>query len=154
MVDRVATASALTPAGWAFSALAIEVFRLNRALLDAGDGVAAPAGLTSARWQVMGVIPPEGASAAQIARSMGLTRQSVRETALALAEDGLVRFVDNESDRRAALVLLTPRGKRALEQVEKRHVRWANALGEALGAAMLQSAAHGLAQVVAQLEQS
>lgn len=46
----------LTLEALAFSELILEVFRLNWLLLDAGDALSAPAGLTSARWQVLGVV--------------------------------------------------------------------------------------------------
>ncbi|MBV1960931.1 MAG: MarR family transcriptional regulator [Immundisolibacteraceae bacterium] len=56
--------------------MALEVFRLNGMLLAAENRLAQPFDLTSARWQVMGVIHLSGRTltVAQIARRMGLTR--------------------------------------------------------------------------------
>ncbi len=54
-------------------------FRAKTLLLEAGDRLGAPEGLTSARWQVLGAIAlaERPLTVPQIARRMGLTRQSV-----------------------------------------------------------------------------
>ena len=90
------------------------VFRLNGLLLEAGDRMAAPSGQTSARWQVMGVIDDAPLTVSQIARAMGLRRQSVQRTADLLAADGVAEFLDNPADRRAKLLTLTARGRESL----------------------------------------
>lgn len=95
-----------------FSELVIEVFRLNRLLLDAGDTLAGPAGLTSARWQVLGVVEHGPVPAANIARIMGLTRQAVQRTADSLEADGLIAYRPNPHHRRAQLLTLTSRARR------------------------------------------
>ena len=48
--------SDLTLRGRKFSDLVIEVFRANSSLLAQGDVMTQPVGLTSARWQVLGVV--------------------------------------------------------------------------------------------------
>ncbi len=121
--------SALTDRGSEFSALLIEVFRLNGLLLAAGDGLAGPSGLTSARWQVMGVVDHGPGTVAQVARAMGLTRQTVRQAANSLEREGMVEFRDNPGDRRARLMTLTPRGRTALREVEERQAAWADEVG-------------------------
>jgi hypothetical protein len=68
-------------AGSALTDLVLEVFRLNGRLLAAGDRMTRPSGQTSARWQVLGAINPEPRTVAQIARVMGLARQSVQRRA-------------------------------------------------------------------------
>jgi DNA-binding MarR family transcriptional regulator len=122
----------LSPRGWTFSELLVEVFRVNGLLLAAGDELARPAGLTSARWQVLGVVDHGPATVAQVARAMGLTRQSVRQTADALVRDGLVELTDNPAHRRARLMALTPAGRAALRYVEERQASWASAIAERL----------------------
>lgn len=111
-----------------FSEIVLEVFRLNRLLLDAGDAVAAPAGLTSARWQVLGVVEHGPASVADVARTMGLKRQSVQEVANGLAESELVEWIENPKHRRAKLLKLTRKGTKAMEIVSARHAEWANTI--------------------------
>lgn len=122
----------LSPSGWAFSELLVEVFRVNGLLLAAGDELARPAGLTSARWQVLGVVDHGPATVAQVARTMGLTRQSVQQTTDALVRDGLVALVPNPAHRRARLMTLTPEGRTALRYVEAEQAGWANAIAERL----------------------
>jgi DNA-binding MarR family transcriptional regulator len=128
----VAPVTQLSHGGWAFSEVLVEVFRANGLLLAAGDRLAAPAGLTSARWQVLGVIDHAPATVAQVARTMGLTRQTVRQTADALVRERLVELVDNPAHRRARLMTLTETGRTALRYVEERQAGWANAVAERL----------------------
>jgi DNA-binding MarR family transcriptional regulator len=122
----------LSHGGWAFSEVLVEVFRVNGLLLAAGDRLAGPVGLTSARWQVLGVIDHAPATVAQVARTMGLTRQTVRQTADALVRDRLVELVDNPAHRRARLMALTDTGRTALRYVEERQAGWADAIAERL----------------------
>ena len=104
----------------------VEIFRVNGLLLSAGDRLARPAGLTSTRWQVLGVVDHGPVTVAQVARTMGLTRQTVRETAASLVSQGMLSQQDNPHDRRARLLVLTPRGRSALRSVERRQATWAN----------------------------
>jgi DNA-binding MarR family transcriptional regulator len=126
MRRRGAAAEALTD-------LILEVFRLNGRLLAAGDRITRRFGQTSARWQVLGAIPDEPRSVADIARVMGLTRQSVQRTADLLEEDGLVEYAENPAHRRAKLVRLTPRGRRVLDRIDDAQAEWANRLAAASG---------------------
>lgn len=142
----------LTPAARLFSEVLVEVFRANGLALEAGDAVARPAGLTSARWQVLGVVDHCAAPVAHVARTMGLTRQSVQLTADALARDGFIEYVDNPHHRTAKLIQITEAGTRALRQLEARHAVWADRLGKRVGARTLQAVVDGLREVRAVLE--
>lgn len=117
------------------SRLALEVFRLNGALIAAGDSLAAPLGLTSARWQVMGAVAEArgGLPVAGLARNMGLVRQSVQRVADELAAEGLVRFVPNPHHRRAKLLQLTERGEALFAKVNRRWLAVADPLKDVLG---------------------
>lgn len=117
------------------SRLALEVFRLNGALIAAGDELVAPLGLTSARWQVMGAVAEAdgGLPVAGLARNMGLVRQSVQRIADELAADGIVRFAPNPHHRRAKLVQLTERGEALFAEVTRRWLTLADVLAAALG---------------------
>jgi DNA-binding MarR family transcriptional regulator len=142
----------LSPRGLAVSELAIEVFRANGALLAAGDALARPAGLTSARWQVLGVIDHAPATVADIARTMGLRRQSVQQTADALVTDGLAAYADNPRHRRAKLLDPTPAGRRALAEVERAHAVWADALAASLAPSRIAAATAALRALTDALE--
>src|SRR6185436_14767234 len=101
--------------GAAVTALILETFRLNGRLLSAGDALVRNLELTSARWQVLGAIAaaPLPLSVAQVARSMGLTRQAVQRLANEMERDGLLRFAANPNHQRAKHVVMAPRGEAA-----------------------------------------
>ena len=84
-----------TPEGDAFSGVVIRLIRLQGFLAEAGDELARPAGQTSARWQVLAAIEAGPATVADIARTLTLARQSVQRVADALAEGGIVEYLDN-----------------------------------------------------------
>lgn len=142
-----------TAEGEAFTELVLEVFRLNGLLLQAGDRLTQPVGLSSARWQVLGVVEHGPAPVANVARIMGLTRQSVQQTADALARDGFVEYRDNPHHRRAKLIALTSRGRKALEQVTEAHAAWSSRIGAELGTRRLRAAVSALRRARAALEQ-
>jgi DNA-binding MarR family transcriptional regulator len=121
-----------TPTGEAFTNLVLTVFRLNGLLLEAGDRMAAPVGQTSARWQIMGCIDEEAKSVADIARIMGLARQSVQRVADLLVKDGLAVYEENPAHKRAKLLRLNARGLKALRVIEKAQRTWANNVGKEL----------------------
>lgn len=102
-------------------AAAVTVFRLNGQFLALAEELARPAGLTAARWQVLGAVLREPLTVAGIARSMGITRQSVQRLADILADDGLVEYVDNPSHRRAKLVRVTEAGLAAVRRIDPAH---------------------------------
>ena len=89
-----------------------------------------PDGLSSARWQVLGVVEHEPTPVANVARIMGLTRQSVQQTADALAKKGFITYTENPHHRRAKLMKITPKGRKALDYVQHRQVDWANQISE------------------------
>lgn len=141
-----------TPNARAFTDLVLEVFRVNGLLLEAGDRLTQPVGLSSARWQVLGVVDEEPVSVAHIGRIMGLTRQSVQQTADALERDGFVEYIDNPHHRRAKLVSITPKGRVALDFVEKRHAEWSKRLGKEHSLESLRAAVEVLRKVRGSLE--
>lgn len=141
-----------TSAGDAFGEIILEVFRLNGRLIDAGDRLTAPVGQTSARWQVLGVASGGPASVAQVARNMGLTRQSVQRTADLLAADGLVEYTDNPEHRRAKLMTITSEGQQALDYIQKRQAQWASRIGEQHDPEQMKTAAAVLRQLRETLE--
>lgn len=117
----------------AATALILETFRLNGRLLAAGDRLVGDLGLTSARWQVLGAIEDAPLPVAQIARDMGLTRQSVQRLADVLEASGLVEFAVNPNHRRAKLVALSNRGRTVMAEVDRRQQAWAARIAGGLG---------------------
>jgi DNA-binding MarR family transcriptional regulator len=136
----------------AFTDLALEVFRVNGRLLAAGDRLAAPAGLTSARWQVLGAVEAAPLTVAGIARAMGLTRQSVQRIADLLAAEGVIAFHDNPAHRRAKLVAPTRRGRKVLAAINRLQADWAHRVSDAMTAGELEAAVTVLRHIRARLE--
>lgn len=131
----------------AFSGLAIQVITLAAALQEAGNALAAPAGQTAARWQVMAAVESAPASVADVARALSLARQSVQRVADALVADGVARYADNPAHRRAKLLTLTPAGRRALRTIQAAQVEWAEQVAGPLDAHELARARKTLAAV-------
>ena len=115
-----------TKSGQEFTALILEIFRFNGRLLAAGDRLTKPLNLTSARWQVIGAIEEGPLSVAQIARNMGLARQSVQRLADHLEQEGIVHYLPNPDHKRAKLMGLTDRGRAVLSEIWKSQAKWAN----------------------------
>jgi DNA-binding MarR family transcriptional regulator len=143
-----------TPAGEAATEVILSIFRANGLLLASGDVLSASEGLTSARWQVMGAIAltERPLTVPQIARRMGITRQSVHATVKRLAADGLAELAPNVDHRRSQLVRLTELGKRRYAALDRRQAEWVNRLARGIGRAELEATAQVLAELSAWLE--
>jgi DNA-binding MarR family transcriptional regulator len=142
------TPPARTPAGDAFTTLVVQILRLNGHLTAAGDALARPAGQSSARWQVMGVAEHGPSTVAQIARALGLARQSVQRVADLLARDALAEYATNPADRRADLFQLTAAGRDALRAIQAAQRSWADALGAEIGEDEMRRASEVLGRVL------
>lgn len=143
----------LTAEGAAFTELLLEVFRLHGLLLEAGDRLTSPLGLTSARWQVLGVVEHGPVTVSEISRVMGLARQSVQQQTDALERDGFLTYVENPRHRRARLVQLTQKGKEAAAALIPAQAQWANRISQAPSPEQLQAALDTLRLLTARLEQ-
>jgi DNA-binding MarR family transcriptional regulator len=143
-----------TPAGQAATEIILSIFRTNGLLIASGDLLAASEGLTSARWQVMGAIAlaERPLTVPQIARRMGLTRQSVHATVKRLVADGLVELAPNADHRRSQLVRLTELGADRYAALDGRQARWVNRLADGIGRSDLEATARALEQLSARLE--
>jgi len=100
---------------------ALTSFRLNGQLLAVAEELARPVGLTAAWWQVLGGALREPQSVSDIARAMGLTRQSVQRIADLLVERGMAAYADNPTHRRAKLLLATDAGRDAVRAINPAH---------------------------------
>ncbi len=133
----------LSDSASAMSQLILEVFRLNGALLEAGDDLVSDIGLTSARWQVMGGIAfsEEPRPVAWVAQDMGLSRQAVQRIVNDLQKAGLVELRPNPRHARAKLVMLTQEGKHRLTLASQRQAVWVEKLTQDMTAEHLENAA-------------
>jgi DNA-binding MarR family transcriptional regulator/molybdenum-dependent DNA-binding transcriptional regulator ModE len=126
--------------GHVFTDLVLETFRLNGRLLAYGDGLVKPINLTSSRWQVLGSLPRNRATVSEIARYMGLQRQSVQRTIDVLCKEGLVKLVDNPNHRRARLAVLTAKGLDTVAQANKMRDKWRKRMTASLSKSELETA--------------
>ena len=138
--------------GELFTELIIEIFRLNGLILEAGDRIAKPVGLTSARWQVLGIVEHGAVPVANVARYMGLSRQTVQQTADGLQRDGFITYHDNPHHRRAKLMQISEKGQRALEFVRAHQAAWAQQVGSHQQPERLQQALDVIRELYHQLD--
>jgi DNA-binding MarR family transcriptional regulator len=143
-----------TPVGEAATEVILTTFRANGLLLGSGDLLAGKEGLTSARWQVLGAIAlaERPLTVPQIARRMGLSRQSVHATVGRLAESGLVELVPNADHQRSQLVRLTELGRAKYRAMDGRQAAWVNRLTKGLRRSDLETTARVLGELSARLE--
>lgn len=126
----------------ALKALIIEVFQTNGQFLSIGDLLSAEVGLTGARWQVLGALHLEqqALTVAQIARRMGLQRQSVQRLTDILVQQGILAYHPNPEHKRAKLVDFTDKGRQVYAQLEQIQQEWNDALIDELTLDELQQA--------------
>ncbi|AMA57825.1 MarR family winged helix-turn-helix transcriptional regulator [Bradyrhizobium sp. CCGE-LA001] len=143
-----------TPAGDALTNLLLDLFRLNSLLLTAGDHLVAKLGLTSARWQILGAIvdAERPQPVAWLARDLGANRQNVQRIVNDLHAEGLVAFEANPHHRRAQLVVLTDKGRRAFDAAMALQTPWVNGLSEGLSVKDLQTVHRIVGALRAKLE--
>jgi DNA-binding MarR family transcriptional regulator len=143
-----------TPAGEAATKLIVSTFRANGLLLGAGDLLSADEGLTSARWQVLGAIAlaERPLTVPQIARRMGLTRQSVHATVKRLVSDSFLELTPNADHRRSPLVALTERGGAKYEAIDNRQAVWINRLARGIARSDIETAGRVLDELCRRME--
>ncbi|KTR06876.1 MarR family transcriptional regulator [Aureimonas ureilytica] len=119
--------------------LSIAVFETNGRLVETGNALVRPLGLSTAWWQVLGALgyAPAPLPVAHIARNMGLTRQAVQRVVDLLAERGLVALEANPHHQRAKLIVLTEAGQEALAATERAVAPLDEALLDKIGAERL-----------------
>jgi DNA-binding MarR family transcriptional regulator len=143
-----------SPHGEAATQVILSTFRANGLLLTAGDDLTTDTDLTSARWQVLGAIAlaERPLTVPQIARRMGLTRQSIHATVKRLVGDGMLELVSNADHRRSQLVRLTATGRAKYSTIDKRQAKWVNRLARGIDRADLMTTARVLDELSHRLE--
>lgn len=143
---------ARSPAGDALTELILRTFRLNGLFLGEAEKLARPSGLTPARWQVLGAVLRGPLTVSDVARSMGLTRQSVQRLADALVADGLAVYGTNPEHKRARLLHPTPVGWEAIRVIRPRQRTWATALTDGMTADELRAAVRVMDALIHRIE--
>ena len=119
----------------------VAVFSANGRMVEWGDAFAAPFGLTSARWQILGGIgwSAQKPTAPQIAERMGVSRQGAQKQLNLLVDDGLIEKLANPAHRRSPFYRLTARGAALLGQVNSAWEAHVQAISPHLPSADLQT---------------
>lgn len=144
-----------TPAGAVLTDLIIPVIRLEGLFSRAGEAIAATAGQTLARWLTLEMVAGgTPATVADVARKLGLTRQSVQRIADLLEKDGLTEYADNPRHLTSKLVRLTPRGRKTLREIQAAQRAWSNSVGARIGEANLRQASRVVDQLTRVLVES
>jgi DNA-binding MarR family transcriptional regulator len=122
--------------------LIVAIFRVGGSLLEGGGRLVDDIGLTPSWWQVLGALAlsPVPLTVPQIARNMGLTRQSVQRIVDLLQEKGFVRLECNPHHRRAKLVAMTDEGEQVYLEAQKRQRPWGESLSSGLSKEELEAA--------------
>jgi DNA-binding MarR family transcriptional regulator len=118
----------------ALTEVMLEIFRLNALLLEKGNQMVAPLGMTSARWQVLGALALSGVpmTCPQIAAAMGISRQGTqKQINLALA-DHLLTAHENPRNLRSPRYELTLAGQDAYSRAMELQAVWAKALSRGI----------------------
>jgi DNA-binding MarR family transcriptional regulator len=129
-----------TRAGEVLTSLIVPVIQLEAHFSRAGEAIAAAGGQTLARWLVLEMAADAPATVAQIARRLGLTRQSVQRVADLLEQDRLTQYALNPAHQRSQLVRVTPLGRKTLSTIQRAQRQWAERVGGEIGEAALRQA--------------
>lgn len=109
------------------------VFRLNGQLLQTADRLSADLDISTGRWQAIATIRNQPLTVSQMARRIGVTRQSARQTVQKLQQAGLVELKDNPDHRRASLVELTLQGRAVMATLFQRQELLTRLFTEGMG---------------------
>jgi DNA-binding MarR family transcriptional regulator len=112
-----------------------DVYELAGRFRDYGEAIARTVGQTQARWQVMSAASGTPHSVPQIGRVLGVTRQNVQRIADLLVAEGSALYQDNPDHRASPHLVLTKRGRAALDRLTEAaggyHARLARKLSPA-----------------------
>lgn len=118
----------------ALTEIMLEIFRLNALLLEKGNQMVAPLGMTSARWQVLGAISLSGVpmTCPQIAAAMGISRQGTQKQINLAFADHLITAHENPRNLRSPCYELTLAGQDAYHRAMELQAVWARALSRGI----------------------
>ncbi|MES0490232.1 MAG: MarR family transcriptional regulator [Leptospirales bacterium] len=131
--------------------IVLDVFKLNGYFIKAADCLTKGSELTSARWQVLGIVLHEQHTVAAIARSIGLTRQSVQRIADVLVIDGLAEYLPNPAHKRAKLLSCTEKGLNSIKTIRPKVVTWAERINDLIGQDELNEAEKAINNLLSKL---
>lgn len=99
----------------------LKTFSLNGELVEFGNSICEEYSLTSSRWKVLGAASEQDRTVPQIARRMGLTRQSVQRIVTELINDGFITRIENPDHTSSPLLSLTKKGRSILKKINTKY---------------------------------
>ena len=141
-----------TEAARLLTEIVLLTFRLESGFIEAADRISAPAGLTAARWKVLGAVLHEKRSVAEIGRVMGLARQSVQRLADILVAEGLASYEANPAHKSAKLLSPTAQGRVRIARLAGRQTDWANKVSNDIDPASLTTTRDMLMRLIYRVE--
>ena len=112
-----------------------DVYELAGRFRANGEAIARSIGQTQARWQVLSAASADPRTVPQIARRLGVSRQNVQRIADQLVGENWASFQTNPDHRSSPHLVLTRRGRAALDQLtraaESHHAKLARKLSAA-----------------------
>jgi DNA-binding MarR family transcriptional regulator len=135
-----------------FQDVLLALFQVHGQVLRAADAMSRESGLTGGRWQVMRVVARQPMTVSQVARRLGLQRQSVQRTVDTVRRQGLVEVQPNVDHARAGLIALSAEGRRVLDALEQRQQAWVGRCLRGLPRAQLDRLARSLADLTARVD--
>lgn len=129
-----------------------EIRELAMRLRQGEEAIAHVEGHTRASWRVLAAAVGPGGTVPQLARRLGLKRQSVQRIADHLVEGGWAHYEANPHHRRSPLVRLTDKGESSLSLLERAFSDWKQTLGEELELEELETTLYVLRSLRANLQ--
>jgi DNA-binding MarR family transcriptional regulator len=146
-MNAAATRQSLVPI------IVADIYELAGRLREYGEAVAQTVGQTQARWQVMSAASDRPHTVPQIARVLGVTRQNVQRIADLLVGEGSAEYRDNPDHRSSPHLILTKRGRSALDQLTKAGGGYHARLARRLSASDVASIHRGLRRLLEALNE-
>jgi len=113
-----------------FALLVADLYEAAGVLRRRGERIAASAGQTQARWQLMSAVSDGNWTVPMAADRLGTSRQAVQRIADELAGEGLAVFDDNPRHRRSPFLRLSEEGRRVLAAISEEARQRNTALAE------------------------
>lgn len=116
--------------------IVVKVFQLKTLLMERGDQLVNPFGLTSTQWQILGAISisAKPITVPQIADFMGITRQGVQKQINQLIAEKMCQPHINPKHLRSPQYALTAKGNEIFQQIMAMSNKWMLNLSENLQA--------------------
>lgn len=106
--------------------IVLTIFRINTDLLEKGNELVYPLGMTSACWRILGAIAlsNKAPSCSEIIEYMGITRQGAQKQLNIAKKKGLIISISNPNHKKVPLYELTKHGRDIYEKAMKAQKNW------------------------------